>query len=508
MQPWEQYQTAQTAQQPWETYGAPPQPQPEPSFMDRVRGDVLKRANEGADAIVAYKNNEQGLLQTGAQLVGKMGAGTTADILAEGVKGAYKSLPDPVQKYVGDKASQAGNYIASTDVGKAGIEGARQIGEKYQQFANANPNAARTLESVGDVANIAALRPGIEPAAGAVNNTVGKMGDLIADAPSAANKIPISADTVKTAARNAYDHVEKSGTGFQPSLADKAIDILDKAKQQPIAGKVLTSESADINKALGEYGDLKNTPLSITDFQALDSSLGDKAAQAYVSGNANKGRIISQAQDEIRSLVKPGNLQPQDLTGTREGIDALTQHAIPLWSTQAKMADIEKIVTRANMMDNPSTGIKTGFRNLALNKNRMASYPPDVQKLIVKAATTGRADDILGIIGSRLNGIIGGVVGGIPGSIVTNASSMAARGLRTAAKVNQAQKVSDALVENVRPSIEKYLKPVPALALPPPTIPVASAYPNLAAHPAYGPLLKQAMSMPPAQARALLTRTP
>lgn len=283
--------------------------------------------------------------------------------------------------------------------------------------------------------------------------------------PMLAEKPPLTDEQVKNASSNAYTFVDQSGTVLNPSVTDKALSIIDSAKQKPLFnGTVLTEEQAGINKALSDYEGASGQPMTMTDLQGLDSTLGDKAAQAYVSGDRNKGRIISDVQDKIRELVQPKNLTPDDISGTPEGISALTDHAIPAWATQAKMADIGKIIERANYMDNPSPAMRNGFKNLALNKGKMAQYPPEVQALIQKAAVTGKADDLLGILGSRLNPIIAGAAGGgLPATAATLVSSGIMRGIRSNMKYTQADKILSALSEPMRGTVEKFGNGVPEI---------------------------------------------
>jgi hypothetical protein len=502
-QPWETYQSAQPVKQPWENYGAPPSQ----GVLDRIGTDLNKRGDIIKQQWDAAMSGQQNPAESGVNIVGKGIAGGIADTLGEGVNAI---IPQGVKNVAGRAAQSVADFIDSHDpqTSDALLGLSKAVPEVQKQY----PRVSNLVDSAVNIAGVAPITAAAGEAGGKLLSSMGEESGMPINLASGGvskitdmmrGKPAITQDMVRNVGSNAYKFVEQSGTGFTPALTDKVLGILDNGKQAPIAGKVLTSEAKDINGALSEFDDLKGSPLTITDFQKIDSNLGDKAAQAYVSGNANKGRILSQAQDQIRELVKSGNLAPADLVGPQEGVDALTQDAIPVWSTQAKMGDIQKIVDRANMMDNPSTGIKTGLRNLALNKNRMASYPPEIQKLIIKGATTGKIDDLLGVLGSRLNGIAGAAIGGIPGSIVSNLSSMAARGLRTGAKVGEAQAISDALVEGIRPQIAKYMNGVPPIpAAPQPS--TASLYPNLAASPVYGPSLKNIMSMPPAQAKAAL----
>lgn len=286
-------------------------------------------------------------------------------------------------------------------------------------------------------------------------------------------KSPLTAEQVKTASRGAYKAAEESGGVLNGNFSTRAINILDSYKPKPIAGKVLTSENAEIANALDEFKDLRGSNLTLTDYQQIDAALGDKVAQAYVSGNMNKGRVLGKAQDDIRQLLD--SVSESEVIGGKQGFDILTKEAIPTWSVQSKMNDLERIVQRANMMDNPSTGVRTGFRNLSLNQKKMASYPKEVQRLISKAAVTGKADDLLGILGSRLNPIVAGAVGGPIGMAASAATSGLFRGIRTGLKNNQADRIISKVAEPIRPIVERYNAPKtppkaqgPMLALPAP----------------------------------------
>jgi len=505
MEPWEQYAQAsntQPSQEPWEKFAALKQPESD-NYLSRTGSDVMASLNKGADIL---KKQDLNPLSSAIQISSNALNAELAPA-GEAIRSGYNALPQSVTQPINNTIGQAAqgvqslyntgiNKLANADVGKS--IGDYLMNSPHAQ--NALQEVSDDAKAVGNLITMAPIQKGVEIAKNAALDAgtgIEGLADAHAvkypDLPIASNE-PITRDMVKQASQNAYKAVEDSGTTLAPQLTDKVLNVLDDAQQKPIAGKVLTSENADINKALSEYRDLKGSPLTMRDYQQIDSTLGDKAAQAYVSGNTNKGRIISDAQDKIRSLIQPDNLQPGDITGGAQGLEALTQHAIPLWSTQAKMGDIEKIITRANAMDNPSTSMKTGFRNLMLNEGKMRQYPPEVQKMIAKAANSGKADDLLGILGSRLNAIAGAAIGGIPGSIISNASSMAARGLRTGLKNNQANAVLNGLVEQVRPSIEKYTKP---------TIEATS---QQAIQGAPMPTLKEIMAMPPAQAKAYMSQ--
>jgi len=139
-----------------------------------------------------------------------------------------------------------------------------------------------------------------------------------------------------------------------------------------------------------------------------------------------------------------------------------------LWSKQARLRDIEKIITRAQMTQNPATSIQTGFRNLATNEKRMRGYSDQERFYINKAANGGPVVDILRVAGSRLNPIASGAVGGIGGAAAGYATSALARGGAEAVQMNKAMNVVRELSKDssfVRPEI---VTPPAPLALPAP----------------------------------------
>jgi hypothetical protein len=509
-QPWEIYGAqngntpANPTVQPWEHYSA----QKVSSSLDngqdwasRTGSDIMKNLNEGADLL--FTSDQRNPLSNALQIGGKAANAVSAPFVEAAISG-YNSLPQNIRNPISEIAQKGINTIRAAY--QSGIDNLANTaaGKSFGDYGMNSPNLQSNMQGVSDAAKGAASILSVIPISKAAKAT----SDVVSDASKGVEgladqyaekypgqssfidegiqpstpKQPITAPVIKQAAQNAYRDAENLGGTLSPEFTNKAIGTIENAKLPPIAGKLLTSEDTAINNALGEYGALKDTPLTLNDYQRLDSSLGDKAAQAFVSGEANKGRIIAGVQDKIRNMLN--NLNEQDIAGGKEGFDALTKNAIPLWSTQAKMADIGKIIDRANMMDNPSTAMRTGFRNLMLS-NKFSTYPKNIQQLITKAANTGKVDDLLGIVGSRLNAIVGGSVCGAPGMALSYATSTAGRGLRNILKGNQADNIINTMVEGVRPNIESYNFIPPEQLTAPPT-------------------MQEIMKMPPAQARAYL----
>lgn len=459
---------------------------------------MLKRANELADNVVSYRNDEITAPELGLRFIGKAGAGTANDLIGMGIS---EATPEFVKQGLQTGAKAVSGQLQGTAVGDTTGDILLAARDKYRQFTAENPRLASNVESA---ANIAAFVPTMQGLSRSGNTLVNTVDDVAKRAAPVLNKFenvaakspgilgdtksggvvkaaPLTDDMVRVARRNAYDDVKRLGAGFSDDFANEASFIVRKAKIQPYAGGVLTKQDRMVNRALADYDKMKISTLD--DYRRIDSSLGDKAADAWIAGRANEGRIISGVQDKLREMIQPGNINNKYIKGSREGIDALTKDAIPIASAEFKLRDLIKIRDRAMVMDNPTTAIRTGYRNLMLSK-RFATYPKDVQKLIVKAADTGVADDLLGVVGSRLNQIAGASIGGIPGLAVSSATAAGARGIRNAMRYRKADKVVKSILEPVRPSIEKYNYRIPE---------------NVQSL-----TMQEVMQMPPAQARAVL----
>ncbi len=498
-----------------------------------VGGGIDKIGKAGADVLTGKTNPLYAALGIGA------GGIQTATGLATGAIGsAFQQLPDlGVTKSIGDTGralrGEVSGFLQDTNVG-------RNIGDYLMN----NPKAAdfmnRTGQAAKDAAIVTAFNPSLfikggDLATKATGKAIEagkrfeqaslKAPSILGDTAGARFKpTSITDQMAKAAVDNAYADVRSLGGQFSTKLADDAHSFIQKAKVRPFADDILTKEDKLINDALSDYDTLAGKSLTLDDYRRLDSSLGDKAAAAYVSGRVNEGRIISNVQDKIRGMITQGEKSNAYFAGSKEGVDVLTKDAIPLAAAEFKLRDLQKIAERASVMDNPTTAIRTGYRNLMMS-NKFKTYPKDVQKLIVKAADTGAVDDLLGIVGNRLNFIAGMAGGNLGQAAVSGASSFVSRGIRDRIRQAKAGKVISAVMEPLRPNIEKYSNPVirpptppeppfvPYGLLPAPTYQVSPAGVAATAaqreaigrgYSAPNPTIQELMAMPPAQAQGIL----
>lgn len=433
----------------------------QPSYLERVGGDIAQAGAKTADIVRNIPNMNPAA--AGVQILGQ-GASIVSAPIAQGAVSAFQALPQGAQ----DVIKESAGYVADKARGayQSGINALAetQLGKTIGDYGAASPNLQANLQEIADTGKAAAniaMTLGAAKATKEAAQTIGKGTAGLAEqyaarypeALKAAEPLkPLNADLVRNVSRTAFEAVEKSGTGLSPQLTAKMVKRLQQYKPQAIGGRVLTSEDKAIFDAIGEFDALAGQPLTIKDFHRMDQALGNKATLAYVAGDANKARIISNAQDDLRETLMKAT--ERDFIGTREGADILMKEAIPTWSVQAKMETLQKIIDVSQTTPNPATAIKTGFRTIMRNDKKFKQYPKDVQKMIVKAASTGKVDDALSIVGSRLNPIIQGASGG--NMAIGMATSAAGRFGRNVLAERRASKIINEIAEPVRPVVEKY----------------------------------------------------
>lgn len=524
MQPWEQF-TPATPKQPWENY-TPPQP----GFLDRVGGDVQKRL------ITAVQQDNPSLLG----LVGNVGAGTFNDIAGE----AVKSIPGATA--VGNAISSGAQKVAQP-VANAIDSIAPAIGDKLlgasdtvSDLAKANPNAAYTLNGVGNMVKGNAIFNTVAPPAIALGQKV------TADLPAiqaAVQPVPhsgITSTNVADLAKRSFDAADTSGGVLTPDAADGWLKRSSSLVPQSERGIAAAGEDA-ATKFINSQMPFQGKPMSLADARELYTTLGNQieAEVNPITGKmSNTGRNLYSMQQDLRDTLM--NAKPEDLLGGADGV-AAWREGQKLWTIQTRMADIERLLAKAEAGDVPATAIKNAFKNYVNRPGNLTGLPDDVVYALKSAGRTGIVTGALKTLGSKFTaGVSGGAAGGlaaalgggIPGAAISGMAGAGVAGaagypLRMAANALQRAPVQEALDrlgnsavidEAVMPPIITPTAPAP-LALPAPqtTITVDQAGNAIPLTPAGREAIgtqavqssqpvnmKEIMKLPPEQARAAL----
>lgn len=340
-----------------------------------------------------------------------------------------------------------------TNMGSRAISGKDAVMGSREMLKGANVDVPETKTSLGAAGELVGNVAGMEGVAKGGSKLVSKAVDKIAGAPGAvkeafsgapklpetppAKPVPTSA-SMRGGSQVTYDAAEKAGATLTPVFTDKFLSEVEKIRPQTAEGKIFAGDN-EISQMIARAQGLKGRPITLHGLEEIDKELTDQVSQHFgPTGLNEQGKAILDFQDKLRDIVDAAT--GAEISGSRQGLDLLKQ-ARAEWSQAARMRDIEKIITRAQQMDNPASAIKVGFRTLFNNEKRMRGFTKEEKAAIEKAANTGQGVDLLRTFGSRLIPIAHAASGGgIGGDIV---SYMGAKGARNAAEALQMRRADE-----------------------------------------------------------------
>lgn len=446
---------------------APAAPKEGQGFIGRAGEDISKRWQEGQQAASEYTAGKISSPEMLLRSTGKVVAGSLSDVAGEAVKSAVGELPD----FVKSGAKAGAGYLAGTDFGKD-VLGAVQTGQqKYGEFATAHPRAAANIESLVDIAGAlpsvkaaeivgSGAKVGVESLPKAAKFTKDIAEDLKPE--------PImSHEEIKGISTQKYQQAEKLGGTLKPEVTDKWLTSLNDLVPKGEIAKEL-SENMEFRKLIDRLQIAKGKPITLQDAQEIDELLGAAADNHFKpAGMTKEGQKILEIQKKFRDAIT--DAKETDLMGGAQGFKAWDDAKF-YWSQSMKQRDIEKIIERASLTQNPTTAMKTGFKNLYTSAKNSRAYTDAEKAAIKNAATTGLVDEVMRLPASRLISI-GRIAagGGLGEAAAAKATSMAADSLRTAHQLGKANKISREISKSVQNRIaeSKKAKP-PMLALPAP----------------------------------------
>lgn len=257
-----------------------------------------------------------------------------------------------------------------------------------------------------------------------------------------------NADELKAIGSGLYKEAAELGGTVKKEVSDKFVETIQNMKPQTRLGQAYGGDS-EFTKAVDKISDaMKGQPVSLDEAQELDELLGDEIDKFVENGVPNKqGKKLLDIQSAFRNMISEA---PEDqVEGGKEGFEALSK-ARQVWSASRRAADLEKIITRAEMSTtNPDQAIRSGFSALYRNPARMRGFSLEERAAIKKAAESGVVGDLLGIVGSRLGPIISYASGaGLGADAASAGASIAARGARSAVAVGRAKNAANMVSKN------------------------------------------------------------
>jgi GH24 family phage-related lysozyme (muramidase) len=335
----------------------------------------------------------------------------------------------------------------------------------------------------------------------------------------------ITSADVKAMANQAYQKADELGGMLSPDATNTFLANASKnLKPQTAAGSIVLGDTA-ATKLADRMAALADKPLSLQAAQEIDSGLGDLVSQEYgLKGLSADGKKILDMQTAFRKTIEEATPDNGGIVGGKAGFEAW-QQGKQLWSKQAQLRDIESIINRAQISEQPANAIRSGFKSLASNPTRMRGYDPDTRALIRQAAKTGIVGEGLRLLGSRLTSIgatgAGLATGGPVGAALFGGASyltgIAARKAGEALATGKANQVIQSIAGDLAPAAESAVgtgaiqpavnavqgltnaargvegnnTPAPSMPMPPPTYPTYNNVPPMAA----APLASQVIAM-------------
>lgn len=383
-------------------------PQPE-----GLGGQIKERFRQGDDIARRVDAGEINPVHGMFQYGGKVIAGGVNDALGAA---AMAVTPDGYTEAMGSVTRP----IEQSGFGQA-VGGAIEQGMRgYDKFAQQNPNAAADIEAG---LNIAGLPLGAR-AAGWAGEKAAQGGSML----KRAEKAPVqTSEQIKAGSRKLFEQAKAEGGLIPPQDVGGWLDKLKTSDIIPQEAETKTMFGVSPAEELVSKAELlRDKPLTLNAAMEIDKKLGDLIDNHFdpLKGSVDaEGLKYQKIQEAFRDMVDESG------TGLKWG------EAKFEWAKASAMRDIERILARAQRMQVPATGIKSGFRTLLDNPRRMRAFKryPEEMAAIKKAADTGVLTGSLNILGNRLGpwaaGIAGGVGGGIGGAVLAAAAGAAVSGV-------------------------------------------------------------------------------
>lgn len=342
---------------------------------------------------------------------------------------------------VGSPIAGAAQAMVGDPLRQSGLPGAKRIGDVAEFGAG--------MIGPGVLGKMAGEVPGMVRAAGSIP------GRVASSAKVAAGPVSNVAD-MKQLAAGLYAKADAKGANFTPQLTDKFVSHAAGTLPQTAAGKAVAGPN-EVSALVDRLQAIKGKPLSLNEVQEIDEHMGDLIDKQYgVKGLSKEGKHIQDLQTEFRNMVHnagPGEIQPG-----ANGMDDL-KAGRKAWSQAMKMSDIDRLQTRAELSDVPSTVFRNGIKTILANPTKLRGYTPDEQAALRSAVKTGAVDTLLRHFGSRLTPMMaegaGASIGGLPGFIagagIGTAGSAAARAGANLRQGNRAQTLLNTLGKNGTP---------------------------------------------------------
>ncbi len=399
------------------------------NFFERVGDDLKKRQVQDQEIKSAFTSGEQGLGESMFQAAG-VGAGTILDLGGEVAVSAFRELPEGVQNTV----KSTGEFIAQSPLGDAARFGA----EKYGEFAESNPRAARNIGSAANITSLVSplktkkvkaektpieevssdtkMIEAAEPVRDNLNKIQRKEAKLYNEANIAGQNTSISGDVISNIPDKVQTLLKQEGRSLGDENLSELSAVMNKLNNfkrepvrsvgdVPVGGELKTPKVSEIIGIREDLSKLANSPdgrlrnASGKALREFDEALYDNASTAIVSGD----------KDAIQKTLKAIEFSKKKFknfyTNKKKGQNVLFEKVItkqPIDNAQfADVVDGQAVLnafgTNVKGKEATTEFITRLLANAGTKKNEVRQSLRDgfLYKAIEGAKTTGENGEIL-----------------------------------------------------------------------------------------------------------------
>lgn len=318
-----------------------------------------------------------------------------------------------------------------------------------QQMGSGNGSATdRLINAVTspETAALAALGPVLGKVASGAGSVVGNLGGKGVNAAVNAlyTKKLASKTDVDAAANAAYKMADDLGGSVSSEITDSWLNNIKNIASQTKGGKAVSGKTAEADAAINRLVKAKSgKPMGMNEIKEIDQNLTDRISSLLYT-DQSQARKLMQVRGSLRDTMD--NLSDDALNigpNTKDSLEAM-KAARSFWSAGRKMQDIQQIIDKGLLAQQPARAIARKLGEMAADPAAMRGYTAEERRLIAEAGKTNSMD-FLKSLGSRLP-VIAGISSGNPfTALASHAVSETARDAATSAQVSKVNKVTEAI---------------------------------------------------------------
>lgn len=294
-----------------------------------------------------------------------------------------------------------GREVLTGDFGKGTAE---KTAQRVQQALTYQPRgevAPEYLQNIQNVVEASKIAP--TPVTGPVN--IGFR---------AKAKVPLASD-IKAQASQLYKQIDDAGVVIK---SDPYNEFVNNVKST-VGTKVREARNPKIVDVFKELDEARDAPITLQKMQDLRESISKLKMASEKSDREFSGQIVEQLDDFVEKLDSTKLVAPAK--GDVEAIKLVPQ-ARNLWKQARKSELLDEVYRKAGIKATDpyddvavSTKLRSAFKDLAVNKDKLRGFTKEEVQAIEQAAKGGRIENALRSFGQGVGNDRFSVAGGMAG---------------------------------------------------------------------------------------------